>query len=391
MYVRKGNGNTYYLEASAGTHLGKRQKFYKTVQANGKRELNREIRIFEAEIEEGVAKKKKTQITVYDLCEKMVNDVISLDAKETTLHGYRVILERLKQFDFANAKAESVLTADMQEFVTTLREARWGKNQKPYAPKTIKATISFMSTCYDLAIVAGLVSHNPCIGVRLPKADKKSGRALNLDELPVFLMNLDRLSPDIKVAFELALFLGMRRSEICGLRLEHIHDDYLDIKETRHLLIENGEHNEVVSDTKTEGSAAYIALPQFLKEDIDALIEYHKIQSDKYGELYEINDYLILAPNGTKINPGRINNILHDYVKEIGIENVTLHQLRHTYASLVNHFGADIVELASQMRHSNANVTLTVYTHMVKSVAESSKKWAEKMDEFQKQNVVKLS
>lgn len=377
MYVRKGKNGTFYLECSAGSDVtGKRQKYYKTVHANGKRDLNREIHKFQQEVNEGLIR-KKNQITLAQMCETVLNDVISLTAKETTLQGYRVIIDRIRSFRIGKAKAELVETSDMQKFVKDLSEFEY-KPGKTYSAKTIQSTISFISTCYDMGIQASLVTHNPCKGVRVPRKEKSTARALLLDELPVFLMHLDMLEPNIRVAFELALFMGLRRSEICGLRSCHVHEDYLEIKETRHVV--NGE--QIVSSTKTKGSEACVALPKFLSEDIKELYAFHRKEKARVMSMWQDSDYLILSPYGSPIFPNRMNDSLQRYIKHIGIGHVTFHQLRHTYASLVNHFGADIVELASQMRHSNATTTLSIYTHMVTSVSESSKKYAAKMDEF---------
>lgn len=392
MYARQGkNKTTYYLEARIGSDItGKYRKVYKTVHdINGKRALKRAMLEFQNEIDAGIVK-RKSGVSLCEMLERMLS-VIEMSAKETTIGGYKAIIKRVKTFSIANAKADLIQTSDMQDFVAELREHRQ-ENGKPYSSKTIKSTISFISNCYDLAINADLVSQNPCQGIRLPKAEKSTAKSLNLDELPQFLMNLNSLDPDIKVAFELALFLGLRRSEICGLKWEHIHEDYISIEETRHKVSKDGKWVEVVSDTKTKGSEAYIALPDFLKQDIDDLREYHKSQANFFGRHYDADpEYVILSTYGKKINPSRFYDELQKYIKRLGIDHVTFHQLRHTYASLVNYLGADIVELASQMRHSNANITLSTYTHLVRSVPASSRKYAKEMDELRDEFVGKMS
>ena len=44
-------------------------------------------------------------------------------------------------------------------------------------------------------------------------------------------------------------------------------------------------------------------------------------------------------------------------------------------------------ELASQMRHSDATTSLSIYTHMLESVSDSSKKFASKIDNFYTENM----
>lgn len=377
MYARKGKNGTYYLEARIGSDItGKYQKVYKTVHdIKGKRDLKKAIDLFQREIDDGLVTRKKSKISLYDMCRKMLDEVIAMDVKPTTLTGYETIMKRVADYPISKAKAELIQTGDMQTFVAQLRD-------HPYSAKTIRATMSFLSTCYDSAIRCDLMSHNPCVGIRLPKKDKNTARALNLDELPVFLMHLDELHPDIKVAFELALFLGLRRSEICGLKWEHIHDDYISIEETRHTVLVDGKWKDSVSDTKTTGSEAFVAIPGFLRDDLTNLKKYHEEMKEYEGYYSPNEEYVILSTTGSKIDPNALYKQLQRYIKKTGISHVTFHQLRHTYASLVNYLGADIVELASQMRHANANITLSTYTHMVRSVSDSSKKYAEEMEKL---------
>ncbi len=387
MYVKQGNNpTTYYLTYTKGTDItGQKERYYRTLHdITSRKQLKQEMKRFEREVDDGLVQKTKAGITLYDMCERMLSDYISVGIKETSVRGYRVILDRLKNHRISKAKAEAIQTDDMQKFVRQLQDTKYGKKQKQYSPKTIRNTMSFISNCYDIAITAGLVTHNPCANIRLPKANRTAEKkTLTLNELPVFLQNLNRLDPDTALMFQLALFLGLRRSEVCGIRLQHLHGDWLELVETRHSVRSRGETKTVVSDTKTSASMAHIAIPAFLQVEIADLIKYHEAQKKSlYGAYNAECDYLILEEFGNPMPPDRFNHRLQAYTKSIGIEYVTFHQLRHTYASLVNHFGADIVELASQMRHANPDITLTTYTHLVRSVSDSSRKFAEKMDSF---------
>lgn len=228
------------------------------------------------------------------------------------------------------------------------------------------------------------VYDNPCTHVKLPKQKKADKRTLTATELPIFIKNLDTLDMDTRVMFELALFLGLRRSEVLGLTFSHVHDDYIDINATRHKV----DGKNIVQETKTTSSTALIALPKFLSEDIEKLKKYHEDEKLRLGELYDgTSDYLILSPEGKPIHQSRANDRVHKYARDIGIDPISFHELRHTYASMINNFGADITELASQMRHSDATTSLSIYTHMLESVSDSSKKFASKIENFYTENM----
>ena len=387
MYIRQGkDGTTYYLTYSTGRDItGAKIRYYRTVHnIKGKRQLNEAVKQFERDVDDGlVTRAKKDNYTLKELCELILDRYLSVDIKPTSLHGYVVIIDRLERIGIGKAKADKITTADIQAFIKKMQSGKLN-NGKPYSAKTIRNTFSFVSSCYDIAIhSAGICTTNPCDGMKIPRIKKEDVRILTLDELPVFVGGLDDVLPDTKVLFELALVLGLRRSEACGLRLCHIHDDYLDISETRHAVKDDDGWTDITNDTKTKSSAAFVALPSFLKEDIDSLIKYHEEQKKAHSGLYFADsDYLILDEYGEPITLTAVNSRLNRYAEKIGIPHITYHQLRHSYASLINHMDADLVELASQMRHSSATTSLNIYTHLVSSVSSSQRKFAEKMDKF---------
>ena len=52
-------------------------------------------------------------------------------------------------------------------------------------------------------------------------------------------------------------------------------------------------------------------------------------------------------------------------LKQTGIKERVLYNLRHTYASHMISNGVDIVYVSKQLGHDNPNITLTIYTHFI--------------------------
>lgn len=74
------------------------------------------------------------------------------------------------------------------------------------------------------------------------------------------------------------------------------------------------------------------------------------------------------TPDGQIIDP---DNLYHRYfvpiLKESGIRKIRLHDLRHTFGSLLLQSGASIVYVKEQMGHSSIQVTVDTYGHLVPS------------------------
>jgi hypothetical protein len=55
------------------------------------------------------------------------------------------------------------------------------------------------------------------------------------------------------------------------------------------------------------------------------------------------------------------------------LPHVTVHGLRHTFASLLNSSGVDIARISRELGHSNIGTTMNIYTHVFGDVSASSR------------------
>jgi integrase len=72
------------------------------------------------------------------------------------------------------------------------------------------------------------------------------------------------------------------------------------------------------------------------------------------------------SPDGSILDP---DNLYHRYfvpiLKASGIRKIRLHDLRHTFGSLLIQNGASIVYTKEQMGHSSIQVTVDTYAHLI--------------------------
>lgn len=61
-----------------------------------------------------------------------------------------------------------------------------------------------------------------------------------------------------------------------------------------------------------------------------------------------------------------MRGVRHKYIKQYGntLPNITPHVLRHTFCTNMQQAGIDVKSLQYMMGHSNASVTLDVYSHV---------------------------
>ena len=330
----------------------KRKRRTKTVAYEKKRDLQKMYVDFEREC----LRRQDTRDTVEEVLDAYIESRKRLGIKATTIRGYENCKSR-----FSTAIKEEI-AAEVSPY---LIDKFISDNADKWSPKTIRNTISVLSSAYDRAIHLGLLTDNPCRRVTLPKNTKKEVDIFNEENVGKFLRALDKERLDFKVAYKLALLCGLRRSEILGLREEHISIPFraVTVAETRHRVSDS----EIVQDTKTATSHRTLALPDSLAGDIDVLIkEHHDFE-------YDHTDYLIQDGFGQPMNPSTLSNHIYKIEADNGLPHVSLHDLRHTFASMLNNAHIDIARISRELGHSNVNTTLGIYTHVFNGITESSR------------------
>ena len=350
--------NKAKLIVSMGSGADRKRKS-KTVTFTSKRELERMHQRFIDEVHHNPL----IDTTVAELLESYINGRKVLGVKQTTLHGYEVTAERLYS-RFKGIKATDLTSYQVQTFINDMSEK--------YSAKTIRNTISLLSSAYDNAIRLGQLSKNPCKMVTLPKKEQPKIDIFDNEQITVFLNALDQERLDYKVAYQLALFCGLRRSEILGLQEKHINVPFrcVTVEQSRH----NVKGSDYVQTTKTESSHRTIAVPDFVMENIIELLDVHN------SFQYKHTDYLIQNGFGQPMTPSALTTQIYRIEERAGLPHVSLHDLRHTFASMLNNANVDIAMISRELGHSNINVTLGIYTHAFGNVAQSSRDIADRLN-----------
>lgn len=339
-----------------------RRRFCKTVTYKTKKELKQLYNDFEEECRQ----LPPTDITVKDLLESYIAYCRTLGRKQTTLRGYRVTAERCYPLIGA-ISAQSLTTYRLEKFIAEMGEKR-------LSAKTIKNTIGLLSSAYDHAIFIGQLKENPCKRVSLPKQQPKDIRIFYLEEIPKFLEAIADVDLNEKVAYELALFLGLRRSEILGLRESDVDivKGLVYVHNTRHRV----DGVDIEADTKTKRSTRVLALPDILILDLARLIETHRQFP------YESTDFLIQDGVGNPLGGQALSSRLTRLEQKNGLPTVTMHGLRHTYASLLHSQGVDMANISAELGHSNLATTMNIYTHIFQSATNASRGIASTINNF---------
>ena len=351
---------------------GKPRRFKKTVKYTSPRNAEKQYRQFENEVEAGL--KKAARISLSEMMDSYIASRKRKGLRSTTLNQYEITKNRILE-TLGDPYADKVSRKMIDDWIGKL-------DHDDFASKTIKNTVHFLSACYERSIDMEIVTKNPCRHAEIPDKKKREVVTLSAEDIIPFYKVLQEYREDeldYVVAIELMLFCGLRRSEVAGLKECDIDmiNRTVHVANARHtvkgILVEEG--------TKTARSNRVLALPEFVFNDVMELISLHEENCRRDRNLPN-PEYLILNIIGEPIYP----NVLYDKLKRMTEKHhlppVTLHGLRHTYASMLKWLGRDLVEISPQLGHSQQSTTLDIYMHLFQNASVASRSIATDLNEY---------
>lgn len=225
------------------------------------------------------------------------------------------------------------------------------------SPKTVKDILSVIRLVVAYANNIGINCNCrlDCINI---KASDKSIEVLTKsqqDKLTSYLINnFDNTSLGILMC----LYTGIRIGEICALKFEDISiiDKTIHIRKTMQRIqnfisSKETKTDVIITPPKSKSSVRDIPIPEFL------------IQTIEERNLYMPKAFLLTGETTHYVEPRTLENRFKNRIHSCGIENVSFHTLRHTFATRCVELGFETKSLSEILGHSSVNITLNRYVH----------------------------
>ena len=258
----------------------------------------------------------------------------------------------------------------LQEWVGQLMDGGYpaalpdGRDSKPLSARSIRNIMKVvLKGIFDYAVSNGWIGENPVDRVTVPKIAFDDDMVfLSVREVELLADEAEKIGKPVDgLLVRWQAYTGCRIGESLALKVGDV-----DAAKRRARIgrtwTDDG-HGGSMLGTPKNGKARNIAIPRFLMPQI-------KAQMDGMGD----DDWLFRATRGGNVwtNTWR-TRIWNKAVKAAGMEDagVTIHSLRHTYASFAIAQGADVKTLQMQLAHSSPSITLNTYTAL----------WPERLDD----------
>lgn len=254
-----------------------------------------------------------------------------------TIESYKRDLDKFLEFN-KDKNINDISNHDLKEYIKYLKVENLND-------KTIARNISSLKSFYKFLLIGKYINDNTSDTLFLPKIKKNLPNILTEEEI-LKLLDIkltDNFSYRNKAMLELMYATGLRVSEIINLKLEDV------------------DFSQDIIRTFGKGS----------KERVLPIGDYSKEYLEKYIYEYrgsmlkkEQSEYLFLNNHGKKMTRQGFFKIIKKLAKEKGIDKgLSPHTIRHSFASHLLKYGADLRTIQELLGHSDISTT-QIYTHI---------------------------
>lgn len=313
------------------------------------------------------------RITVGDWLDLWV-DTYCIDLKPRTISSYRgTINARIKPFIGA-VPLQQLSNINVQSYINALKK-KTGRSGKPLSPKTVSNAHGVLHKALSQAVVAKLIPSNPADGVRLPKKQKPRITPLLDDAVAEFVRAIrgDRY----ELVFLLALFSGLRQSEIMGLQWGDIDLLAGEITVQRQLQRNYGRSADdpyyLIVQSPKNGKNRNVVIPPSMTNLLRKWQAEQAAFQLAAGPLWDNpHGFVFTDELGHHIAQSTVRKHFKTAVESIGRPEVRFHDLRHSYATAALQSGDSIKAVQEQLGHYSSAFTMDTYADVSQKMRHES-------------------
>lgn len=295
--------------------------------------------------------------TLSDWLDYWMEKIVVPNRADTTVYGYRKIIENHLADALGDIPVQQLTPTHIQQYYSMLMR------DKGLSANTVRRHHDLLSSALRMAVRQDLLIRCPTERVEPPRVIPHEAKFYSPE-------NLKRLYSEtegtwLELVVKLAGCLGLRREEICGLKWTSVDfgNRRIHIREARTA----AGASIVQKETKNRSSCRVL----HLTDDLYPLLrrEYRRQAEDRLrlGEAWPDTGLVLVDRAGQPYAPNNVSLGFHRFIKKHNLPEITLHGLRHTFATVASAQGAPLFEIGKALGHSTPATTGRIYTHLLDS------------------------
>ena len=254
------------------------------------------------------------------------------------------------------------------------------QQDKRLSEKSLKNIYLVLNKAMTAAQKTGLIKANPCADAEIPAYENPQKEMRPLKDLEVVQFLKAIKGHPFEHLFFVALFTGMRESEIIGLTWDCIDWNTNEVHLYRQYKAVRGkEKTYAFTNLKNKQDRTFVATPSVMQA-LKALKVKQAEWKLQYGSLFQNKDGFVFTDElGHHLATRTVYNRFKGVVEKMGLPDVRFHDLRHTYATLALQNGVDIKTVSYNLGHSTVAFTMDKYMHVTMNMQKDS---VDKMESY---------
>jgi len=306
-------------------------------------------RLHERDLSRGV---EGLQITVDEFLDHWLKTAVKPKVRGKTYSDYAGVLRRYIRPAIGTKMLASLSPLEIQAAYQAMIDRKLSARTTRYAHSVLRAAIR-------QAIRWQLLLTDPTQGVQLPRPQCREMSVLTTEQARTFLKAAS-LSPQACI-FAVALTTGMRPSEYLGLCWRDIDWDRGTVSIVR--TIHKHEGQWIFADTKRVHSRRIVKLQTWV---VELLRKLRRSRNEAVSCAPGFADLIFTTAHGEPINEEYlVKKYFKPLLRETGLPNIRLYDLRHTSATLALTVGVAPKVVSEQLGHASAAFTLDTYSHVL--------------------------
>ncbi len=276
---------------------------------------------------------------------EMFNEAKKKTVQHTTYSSYVKLGNEITKY-FGPVNISKIARNHIGRFLSSIREKGSGEN-------TVRHYCVYLNSLFQYLEGEGYSLSSNGLRIKPPTVPRYIGASyFTTDEVRTLLAAAD--ASKIRIPIYTAIFLGLRRSELCGLFWDKIDLQSRTIRICRKTVqywgADGNETTELSEKMKTVYSDRTLPIP-------DALYNVLIGVEDKTGPVCRHADGRAMAPQ-------YVSSAFTKLLKKAGLRKIRFHDLRHTCASLLLSSGAGMKEVQVILGHGSYATTADIYSHI---------------------------
>ena len=323
---------------------------------------NKALAAFVTEIENGEAI-RSSKMNFSKFVEQWFRDYADNSLAPKTKARYTDMLEGRIIPALGNMKLNQIKPQHILALYAAMRAegARKDGGSGGLAELTVLHHHRLLHRIFSHAVYWQIIPSNPVARVPAPKIPRKELCVYDKDQIDLLYEALIN-APDIfRLAITMALNTGMRAEELAGLKWARVNFEkgQILVCEVRQWVDGVG---EVVRGTKTD-YPRHIPISDQLGKELLAFRETRLANKELLGNKWFDSDYVLTHLDGKPVHATTPGRWFAEFIEKHNLQKITLHGLRHTFATQLLAAGVPLAVVSAWLGHSQRSTTLNIYTH----------------------------